>query len=238
MSKKLKRSVSVAAVAVAMLLTLAPAASADTVTVGFICITQNGGAGSCTPLEPQFLLTISVSGGNVTFRIDNLGPLDSSIALVAFDNSVGILNLGGAITIDSHANVSFTQDGSPGNLPGGNTVNFTEAITFSAVPPPSDNGVEPDEWVSFEFVIDVSWLTTACGGGVCATDHDIAHAIAAALQLDGDGNIGDLGIGIHVISLDDGLSQSLIAVPEPASMLLLGTGLLGLGGAIRRRKKA
>ena len=43
---------------------------------------------------------------------------------------------------------------------------------------------------------------------------------------------GDLRIGVHLIALPDGLSESAILVPEPSAVLLLGLGAVML----RRRR--
>jgi hypothetical protein len=47
-------------------------------------------------------------------------------------------------------------------------------------------------------------------------------------------NTGVLWIGVHVIALPDGSSESAIAVPDPATLFLLGLGSLAL---LRIRKR-
>ncbi|MFH1371671.1 MAG: PEP-CTERM sorting domain-containing protein, partial [Planctomycetota bacterium] len=47
-------------------------------------------------------------------------------------------------------------------------------------------------------------------------------------------NNGTLRVGIHIIGLPDGSSESAILVPEPATLFLLATGA---AIALRKRKR-
>jgi hypothetical protein len=143
--------------------------------------------------------------GQVDFTFHNASLVDSSIARIYFDNS-SLLDIAG---ITEGLGTSFSQPATPGNLPAGKTLEppfvAADEFSFKGGPPGPENGVNPGEWLQISFNLN--------NGATIGTVIEYLDA-------------GTLRIGAHVIALPDGSSESLITVPEPATIAFLGLGTL------------
>lgn len=191
------------------------AAPARAVSIGFDCLTQND-PDDCAIGESQFSVQLTdLGGGSVRFHFSNAGPLTSVLSEIYFDDGA-LLAL--AAVIDGPG-VDFEPDANPPNLPGGQNAvppfQVTQGFLAEAVPSPAKNGVGPSEWVKIDFTLQ-NGMTFA----------DVVEDLTT----------GDLRIGIHVIAFDSGGSESFVntPIPEPGTVLLVGSGLVALRSMRRR----
>ncbi len=187
---------------------------------GFDNITNNN-ATNASVGEAQLTMDVTQSGLNILFMFLNSGPAASSITDIYFDDDVPLLSFAG---FQSSAGVSFDQGAAPPNLPGGQEplYHFSSNYAYDSNSPAQPNGVNPGEYLGILFAY------------INADFQGIINALANQ----------SLRVGIHVQGFADGGSESFIngpppntPVPEPATMLMIGTGLIGLAGISRKRLK-
>lgn len=216
----------------------ATSVQATTYTYGFDWISNgaNATASAINTGEAQFFVDISqysINGGTggteqVLFNFRNTGSSNSIIREIYFDDGT----LLGISTLLEPTGVNFTAgSANPGNLPGGNNINFVTSAGFlaDANNPAGTNGNGIDQGESLGVVFDLINGRTFADtiAALNATDFATGNTTLA----NGDA----LRIGIHGAGFPDGSSASFVngggnpPVPEPSTYAMFGTAFAILG---------
>ena len=198
----------------ALILLSAATATADTISI----VGNTNGSLSTATVNCSF----NAQTNTLTFTITNTSPFDARITSIGYDlppwgnaSDSGVNGFAGA----NVAGFTF-NDGDLGNVPQFNSAVLDFGWTtgnsgnFSGGSP--NDGIAPGN--SLTFIVS--------GAGFAGlTEEQICNSILVRFQ-----RVGANGEGSDV-------GTPGTPVPEPASMFLLGTGLVGVMGAVRRKLK-